>query len=180
MVGKLDVVRKRRYLEPGEVFSLTSFFAVPKGVEDIRMVYDGTKSGLNENIWVPRFPLPTVNTHLRAVDSSTWMSDMDIGEMFLNFILHESMQALCGVDLTQFFGDKDESGKPTILWERWTRAAMGLKSSPYQAVQAILVAKEMVRGDRRDPKNAYRWDNVRLNLPGSKDYDPRHPWVSKI
>jgi hypothetical protein len=180
MVDKLDTVRKRRYLEPGEVFSLTSFFAVPKGVNDIRMVYDGTKSGLNENIWVPRFPLPTVNTHLRAVDSNTWMSDMDIGEMFLNFILHESMQALCGVDLTQFFGEKDETGKPTILWERWTRAAMGLKSSPYQAVQAILVGKELVKGDRKDPKNAFRWDEVRLNLPGSKDYDPKHPWVSKI
>jgi hypothetical protein len=180
MVDKLSNVRDRRYLEPGEVFSLTSFFAVPKGVNDIRMVYDGTKSGLNENIWVPRFPLPTVNTHLRAVDSNTWMSDMDIGEMFLNFILHESMQALCGVDLTQFFGENDESGRPTILWERWTRAAMGLKSSPYQAVQAILVGKEIVKGDRKDPNNAFRWDDVRLNLPGSKDYDPKYPWVSKI
>ncbi len=42
---------------------------------------------------------------------------MDIGEMFLNFVLHESMQALCGVDLTQFFGEKDEHGKPVVLWE---------------------------------------------------------------
>jgi hypothetical protein len=57
---------------------------------------------------------------------------------------------------------------------------MGLKSSPYQAVQAILVAKEVVRGDRRDPNNAFRWDTVRLNLPGSKEYDPRLPWVSKL
>jgi hypothetical protein len=180
MVKKLATVRDRRYLEPGKVFSLTSFFAVPKGVNDIRLVYDGTKSGLNQNIWVPRFQLPTVNTHLRAVDSNTWMSNMDIGEMFLNFILHESMQALCGVDLTQIFGEKDESGKRTILWERWTRAAMGLKSSPYQAVQAILVGKEIVRGDQKDPKNAFRWDDVRFNLPGLKNYDPKYPWVLKI
>lgn len=180
MIDKLRKVRKRRYVEPGEVFSLTSFFAVPKGVEDIRMVYDGTKSGLNDNIWVPRFPLPTINTHLRAVDGDTCMSDMDIGEMFLNFILHESMQALCGVDLTQYFGERDESNKLLPLWEKWTRAAMGLKSSPYQAVQAMLVAKEVIRGDRHDPSNAFRWDKVRMNLPGSKDYDPSKPWVSKI
>ena len=50
MVKKLAKVRERRYVEPGEVTSLTSFFAVPKGTEDIRMVYDGTKSGLNKNI----------------------------------------------------------------------------------------------------------------------------------
>jgi hypothetical protein len=49
---------------PGEVTSLTSFFAVSKGTEDIRMVYGGTKSGLHENIWVPRFLLPTIDTQL--------------------------------------------------------------------------------------------------------------------
>ena len=68
--------------------------------EDVRMVYDGTKSGLNSCIWVPRFPLPTVGTYLRAVEAGTFMGDMDVGEMFLNFVLHESMQALCGIDLT--------------------------------------------------------------------------------
>jgi hypothetical protein len=33
------------------------------------------------------------------------MGDNDMGEMFLNFILHESVQALCGVDLTCYFPD---------------------------------------------------------------------------
>ena len=138
------------------------------------MVYDGTKAGLNEVIWVPRFPLPTVDMLMRAVDTDTYTSNPDIGEMFLNFVLHESMQALCGVDLTNYFGEGE------VLWERWTRAVMGLKSSPYQAVQAILVAKEVIRGDRADQGNAFRWDTVRLNLPGSKEYDPGLPWVSKI
>ena len=57
---------------------------------------------------------------------------------------------------------------------------MGLRSSPYQAVQAVMVAKEFVMGNRGDPANAFRWDVVRLNLPGSKNYDPAMPWVSKI
>jgi hypothetical protein len=70
------------------VESLTSFFEVEKGEDDIRLVYDGSVSGLNLTIWVPRFFLPTVRTHLRAVDKNTYMADVDIGEMFLNFILH--------------------------------------------------------------------------------------------
>lgn len=171
---KLSKIRERGYVVTGEVTSLMSFFAVPKGEDDIRMVYDGTKSGLNDAIWVPRFRLPTVQNLLRAVDFKTVMSDFDIGEMFLNFVLHETMQALCGIDLSRFFGD----GK--VLWERWTRAAMGLKSSPYQAVQAVLVAKEVILGDRLEKSNAFRWDKVRLNLPGSAEYDPALPWVSKI
>lgn len=52
--------------------------------------------------------------------------------------------------------------------------------SPYQAVQAVLVAKDVILGDRFDKRNAFRWDQVRMNLPGAKDYDPSLPWVSKI
>jgi hypothetical protein len=42
------------------------------------------------------------------------------------------------------------------------------------------VAKEYILGDRKDPNNVFRWDVVRMNLPGSKEYDPTLPWVSKI
>ena len=104
---KIEKVRDRGYVCAGEVHSLTSFFAVPKGIDDIRVVFDGTKSGLNACIWVPRFPLPTVNSLLRAVEPSTHMSDFDIGECFLNFVLHESLQSLAGLDLTEFL----ETGK---------------------------------------------------------------------
>jgi len=70
--------------------------------------------------------------------------------MFLNFVLRETMQSLCGIDLTKIFG------KGKVLWERWVRRAMGLKSSPYQAVQAIMVAKETIMGSRFDESNAFR------------------------
>jgi hypothetical protein len=71
-------------------------------------------------------------------------------------------------------------GQDSRVWEIWQRAAMGLRSSPYQAVQAMGVAEETIRGKRGNPKNVYRWDYVRLNLPGSNAYDPSRPWVSKI
>jgi len=84
-----------------------------KGEDDIRMVYDGTKSGLNDSIWVPSFPLPTVDTMLRAVTYDTVMSDFDIGDCFLNLVLHDTMQKLCGIDWTKFFGDGE------VLWKLW-------------------------------------------------------------
>jgi hypothetical protein len=43
MKGKLDKVRRLKYIGPGRVDSLTSFFSVPKGKSDTWMVYNGTK-----------------------------------------------------------------------------------------------------------------------------------------
>ncbi len=42
---KLANVRFKRYIASGAVLSLTSYFAVPKGEEDIRIVYDATAQG---------------------------------------------------------------------------------------------------------------------------------------
>jgi hypothetical protein len=57
---------------------------------------------------------------------------------------------------------------------------MGLKSSPYNTVQGFLIAEEWFRGDPGSPVNVFRWDFLRLNLPGSIDYQPHLPWVSKV
>jgi hypothetical protein len=45
VVEKLQKVRMRRYIAEGYAVSLTSFFEVPKGDDDIRMVYDGSVGG---------------------------------------------------------------------------------------------------------------------------------------
>ncbi len=101
-ISKIAQVRKRKYISPGFVQSLTDFFSVPKGDDDIRMVYNGTSSGLNDVLWVPSFPLPTVDSLLRAVHPDTWMADTNLGEMFLNFVLHETLRKLAGVDVTHY------------------------------------------------------------------------------
>jgi hypothetical protein len=49
------------------------------------------------------------------------MCDLDVGEMFLNFILHRSIRPLAGVDLTHCAPD----GARRVVWECWQRAAMG-------------------------------------------------------
>lgn len=103
MRRKLEKVRKLGYIAPGPVKSLTSFFSMPKGYSDISMVYDGTKSGLNGAMWAPWFALPTLEGHLYFVESGSFMGDIDIGDMFLNFILHENVHLVVGVDVTPFF-----------------------------------------------------------------------------
>ena len=34
-------------------------------------------------------------------------------------------------------------------------------------------------GDRRDPRNIFRWDRVVINFPGTEAYDFCQPWVYK-
>ena len=183
---KLQKMVDRGYLDADEeVESLMSFFYVPKGLDDVRMVFDGTKCGLNDAVWVPSFLLPTMETHLRAVVQGTHMCDVDVGEMFLNYMMHPSMRGFCGVDVTQYGIDFSKWASlpqetKNLLVITWNRIAMGLKWSPYQAVYFLHHAEEVIRGDRKEPKNVFRWDRVRLNLPGQESYDPALPWVSKV
>jgi hypothetical protein len=140
------------------------------------MVYDGSASGLNDAMWVPRFPLPTIQTHLRAVEEGTYMADLDIGKMFLNFVLHEELRELCGLDIRLYADDANLSK----LWGGWERAVKGLKFSPYQSVQGVTVAEKFIRGDPDNTSNVLHWDEVRLNLPGSDQYNLSKPWVSRV
>jgi hypothetical protein len=56
---------------------------------------------------------------------------------------------------------------------------MGLKSSPYNCIQGILVAEELIKGNPSDEENMFRWDYIALNLPGSQSYQPGIPWICK-
>ena len=67
MQEKVVKVRKHYHIEPGFVKSLLHFFCVPKGLSDIRMVYNGTGCGLNESVWSPHFGLPTVRNTIRSL-----------------------------------------------------------------------------------------------------------------
>jgi hypothetical protein len=99
VIDKLKNVREKRYISRGSMKSLTSFFWVPKGVQDICMVYDAMRSGLNDALWAPSFSMPTVESLTRGIMSHSWMGNLNIGEMFSNFCLHPSLAPYCGVDL---------------------------------------------------------------------------------
>jgi len=102
---KIAKVLRRRYLRsPVSPIKLNiKYFAVPKGEADVRMVYDATANGLNECVWSPPFWLPTLNTLVRCLDEDLWMTDRDMGDMFLNFQLHESAVPFTGVQLLSLY-----------------------------------------------------------------------------
>ncbi len=175
---KLEVPVLRKYIAPGLVKSLTSFFSVPKGENDLRMVYDATKSGLNACLWVPSFQLPQSETLTDLLTTSSWMADIDLGEHFHNFPLHPDLQSHCGIDVRPYFDELGHRNKAKkTKWLRWCRCMMGLKLSPYATIKATHLGFEVANGNRNDPKNALQWESVKLNFPGSLDYDPTHPWV---
>ena len=62
----------------------------------------------------------------------------------------------------------------------WVRLTMSLVLSPYTDIQGMLWVSEVVRGDRSEPNNLFRWDKIRLNLPGDPSYSPTIPWMSKF
>ena len=170
----------RGYVSTGPVVSLTGSFPVPKGDNDIRMVYDATKCGLNSALWAPNFFLPTIDTTLWHADECSWFGDIDLGEQFLNFSLHHSLRQYAGIDvsgLREVFKKDD-----TLFWKgkgrkflRWERCLMGLRSSPYNAVRATSWAEDIIKGDPLEKRNIFRWDRFKLNLPGSSKYDPSMP-----
>jgi hypothetical protein len=136
---KLEKILEWRYIMPCLIKSLTSFFSVPKGEFNVQTVFDSTVSGLNDSIWIwiPGFSLLMVQTHLRVIGKDTFVANVDVGEMFLNFHLHKVIQAFVGVDLTQFFDSPDG----VLRWEVWCHCVMGL-TSPYIAIMGF--AEEVI------------------------------------
>ena len=199
---KLQRVLMRGYVQrthKDALKGLMFMFDVPKGESDIRMVYDGTKSGLNQSLWSPWFRLPTAEALFEVVMPGYWCTDNDYGDFFLNFPMHEDLKTYCGVDLTQLFTqeeiealdvfdsfldeelDKDDKDqvKTALILAVWERMAMGLKTSPYVCVQFAGRSNRMILGSRNDPANPFEWSEVRLNLPGTEGYNSNMPWIYK-
>jgi hypothetical protein len=98
MLSKIQTVIQRGYIAGGKVQSLTQYFAVPKGTEDIRMVYDAMASGLNTCLWAPSFWLPSAKSLVETISQDSWTGDLDMGGQFLNFPMHPELQTFCGID----------------------------------------------------------------------------------
>ena len=187
VVAKIAKVITRGYIEEGDLASLTDYFAVAKGLADIRIVYNGSSSGLNAALWAPNFWLPTPSTCLRQLFDNSKCLDKDLGNMFLNFPMDQSMKQFAGVDVTSIMpelqtllGDKinlktDQQGRCLM---RWIRLFMGMTPSPYLAIAYYYIAEELARGSRLDPTNPCQFDKVRFNIPGLDDHDPTLPWSS--
>ena len=174
MIEKIVKVHKRKYIGKwGTIVNLSHYFPVPKGNNDIRMVYDLSASGLNDALWAPRFWMPTMLNVVDCAIHTSWFGDVDAGEMFSNFPLDIKMRKYCGVDISWM------SEEGSQVWACWHRMAMGMRPSPWVTIRLLMWMMEVVVGDRRDVNNPFRWDRIVLNLPGSPEYDPTLPRVYK-
>ena len=59
------------------------------------MVYNGTYSDMNTSLWDTQFSSPMVGSTLFAVEKCTFMADLDIGDMLLNFMFIEEDICYC-------------------------------------------------------------------------------------
>ena len=165
----IDKVRSRRCIAGGTVLSLTDFFYVPKGKDNIRLVYDLTASGLNDDLWAPVFCMPLVDNVLDVATHLSWFGDIDAAEIFHNYKMLESMQPYAGVDVSW-----TKKGNK-IRWEKWTRMAMDLVSSPFSNIRIFPWAIEVITGNRKNSLNNFFWDVVIHNPPGTTSYDITMP-----
>jgi hypothetical protein len=178
---KLTKLLLRRYLVPGDFRTAVPRFPVPKGADDIRVVWDLAKNGLNEKMFTPSFFLPTMHTYLRRLPAGAYCGDFDIGEQFHNYLLHESEQVYCGVEIPPALKKRLQArGTEVAPSMRWGRLVFGWQSSPYLALRMLTRALEQALGDSNDPTNAFAWSGIRLNLPGAPAYDPGLPRVQKL
>ena len=174
VANKISKLVARGYITEVVILALTSFFTVPKVTDGIRMVFDATEIGINNSLWDPNFMLLSMFIFLMMVGLYRYMIDLDVGEMFYNFQLSLILANYCRLGSGYYMGHKkDRQGTP--LWIFWVRLMMVMVLSPYASMQGLLWASEVVRGDRSDPDNPFRWDEIRLNLPRDPSYSPTIP-----
>jgi hypothetical protein len=176
---KLEKLLRRRYITCGPCKNTVPRFAVPKGSDDIRVVWDLKKSGLNEHMFTPSFFLPTVATYLRKLTNVAHSGDFDIGEQFHNYMLHPQEQIYCGVHVPgETVRRLVSEGLAVEPLMRWSRLVFGWQSSPYLALRMLARALEIAVETTGD--NVFQIHQVRLNLPGQSDYDPSQPRLVKL
>ena len=88
--------------EDDPITSTVDYFAVPKGDNGIRPVFNGTICGLNAVLGAPNFWLPTASSLLEDLHYNFQSVDLDMGEIFNNSPLHSSVRSASDVDLSQF------------------------------------------------------------------------------
>jgi len=170
------------YQVPGAVTTVVPRFPVKKGADDIRVVWDLRKNGLNACMCTPSFFLYTPSSYARRVEAGTYGSDADVEEQFHNFLLNVSEQAYRGVELPRDLLEElklEETleGHPLEAQQfmQFGRLVFGWQSSPYSALRMRARCIELVKQDPKDPTSAFCYEWVELNLPGMESYDPGLP-----
>jgi len=185
-IEKLSKLLRRRYITAcGPVLVTIPRFPVMKGSNDIRVVWDLKKNGVNETVYTPSFQLATQASYHRTIEAGASAGDFDIGEQFPNYTLHPKERPYFGVEIPQELIDQlspefMKAGLKLERFMRFNRLPFGWQSSPYFALRMLARALEIVMREPSDSTSAFQWDVVILNLPGMGAYDPARPRVIRL
>ena len=70
------------------------------------MVFDAFVSGLKNSLWYPNIMFLYMESLHIMVGPKTHMVDLNVGEMFYNFLLSLVLENYCGLDLVSYLGHK--------------------------------------------------------------------------
>lgn len=118
------------------VIRVMPYFDIKKGQTDIRVVWNGTKNGVNKTMYTPSFQLPTPASYHWVVEPEMEAGDFDIGEQFPNYMLHPMEQPYFGVNLPpELLRELEYAGvEVSNGYLHWTRLPFGWQLSPYVAL----------------------------------------------
>ena len=90
--------------------------------------------------------MPTVVSHLCSVVAEIYMSDCDVGDMFLNFMLAPKLLPYATVDLVYLFPEGVSPANEFIRgW--WERILMGVSPSSCLVTKDLMKVETMIPGD---------------------------------
>ena len=84
------------------------------------------------------------------------MSDCDVGESFLNFMLEPLLRPHAGIDLTPSFPEELTLENP-VVQGCWQRMMMGLSLCPCFTTKDMLVVDKIIRKNRKCITNIFGW-----------------------
>jgi hypothetical protein len=136
LASKLDKVLEREYIRKGPVKAFIDYFNVPTVPDDIWFVYHGSKSGLNAQLWTPRFYMPNGSSAMNVMSFETHLTYSDVGEIFPNFPMDPKLRPHAGVDLhlLSHCSKNYEAPISDEESERWERLFMGMAPPPYISI----------------------------------------------
>ena len=102
----------------------------------------------------------------------THMCNVEVGEMFLDFMLNPELTPFCGVgitpsdlDLTDLYHPSPDRSGYHRVWVCWDRNVMGLTWSPrYQAVKCMKLVEEIIRGYWKVKNKIFHWYLLRSTM----------------
>jgi hypothetical protein len=145
---------------------------VPKGTDDISVVWDCTNNGGNPTIYTSSFWLHMIATLCRRILANSEQGDFDIEEEFHNYILHKYERQFHGVLVPKLVCDTHPIATPLM---RFTVPPFGWTSSPYFTLRMLARVIKLEKGPRHDTTSPFHWEKVVLNLPSSEGYKPSLP-----